>query len=48
MPLPKPEEGEEKDDFMDRCLEDENVNEEFTEDNQRYAFCANTYEENKK
>jgi HK97 family phage prohead protease len=39
MPLPKPKDNETKDDFLERCLSDKTVNDEFPDDKQRYAVC---------
>ena len=44
MPLPKPTAGETEQDFMDRCLSDEKMNDEFPDRAQRYAICAREWE----
>lgn len=44
MPLPEPKKDETEDDFMDRCLSNENVNKEFPDKNERYGFCITRWE----
>lgn len=45
MPLPSVEENETKREFMDRCLSNENVNEEFdAEKDQNYAYCIKKWQ----
>lgn len=39
MPIPKPKEGESKDEFMKRCMADETMIEEYPDEKQRYAVC---------
>ena len=39
MPLPKPKRGEAKEAFLDRCMADGTMNEEFPDRKQRYAVC---------
>ena len=43
MPLPKKEDGEEKDKFMDRCISSDVMKEEFTDIKQRIAVCLTQY-----
>jgi hypothetical protein len=47
MPIPKPKDGESKDDFIDRCMSDENTQKYPAEEgnNQRYAICISKWEE---
>jgi hypothetical protein len=47
MPIPIPTTTEGKDEFIVRCMSDETMVSEYTETNQRYAVCINTYKENK-
>lgn len=44
MPLPQPNLGEDRDDFMSRCMGDEKVRDEFPDSNQRVAVCNSQYE----
>jgi hypothetical protein len=39
MPLLKPNEGENKDDFLDRCMANDVMNEEYPDQSQRAAVC---------
>jgi len=39
MPLPKPEKGEEHDEFVSRCMGDETMVTDFPDEKQRYAVC---------
>ena len=39
MPLPKKRKDESKNDFIDRCMGDEVMNNEFSNTKQRYAIC---------
>lgn len=46
MPIPKPKKGESKDDFISRCMSDEDMK-EYSADpksNQRYAVCISKWE----
>ena len=43
MPLPKPKDDESKGDFMDRCMADPAMVEEFDDAGQRYAVCLNQW-----
>lgn len=44
MPLPKPEGGENREDFMTRCIQDDKTTEEFPSMQQRVAVCGNLYD----
>jgi len=44
MPLPYPGEKENKKEFMDRCLGDDNMKREFRDIAQRYAVCSTRWE----
>lgn len=39
MPLPKPNEGEERNDFTSRCMGDSVMNKEYQSQDQRFAVC---------
>jgi len=39
MPLPKPRSDESRDEFLQRCMGDDTMNEEFPDRDQRYAVC---------
>lgn len=39
MPLPKKSPGESKEDFIQRCMDDETMKREFPDEGQRYAIC---------
>ena len=39
MPLPKPKKGEKKDHWLQRCMGNEAMNKEFSDNDQRYAVC---------
>lgn len=45
MPLPKPNDGETKEEFIDRCMADETTQEEFPDESQRYAVCLVQWDE---
>ena len=39
MPIPKPKPSEKRDEFIQRCMSDEKMNEEYTDNSQRFAVC---------
>lgn len=43
MPLPTPKSGEKKEQFINRCMGDENSVNEFPEIKQRYAVCIGSW-----
>lgn len=45
MPLPKPQSGEDKEEFISRCMADEESNKEFPDDTQRAGYCFGAWEE---
>jgi hypothetical protein len=47
MPIPLPKKGENIDDFINRCMESEIMQTEYTDIKQRYAVCSITYESEK-
>lgn len=44
MPLPKPSLGEDRDDFVSRCMGDDKVVQEFPDSDQRVAVCNSQFE----
>jgi hypothetical protein len=46
MPIPKPTEGETKDEFMNRCMGDDVMVKEYEQD-QRWQVCNSSWEESK-
>lgn len=46
MPLPEPEPTEERNEFLQRCMNDETSVEDFPDDKQRYAVCIKQWEQN--
>lgn len=47
MPLIKPKDGEEKKDWMDRCLANPVMNDEYPDSKQRYAVCSSIWKNKK-
>jgi len=43
MPLPKPKKNESKDDFIERCMGNNLMNEEYPDEDQRYAVCLSQW-----
>ena len=48
MPLPKPKVGEKEDEFISRCVSDENIKKEFNDIKARLAVCYTIYEKKDK
>lgn len=48
MPLPTPNPGEERGDFLERCMGDKNAKADFPENSQRFAFCNTRFENMRK
>lgn len=46
MPMPKPTEKEDHNKFVDRCMSDDMMNEEYPEEEQRRAVCETQWTEN--
>lgn len=44
MPIPKPRKDEKKEDFISRCMSDEVMKADFSDNKQRYAVCAQQLE----
>lgn len=47
MPIPKPKKDETKDDFIDRCMGNEAMKEEFPDNDQRLAVCHDSWDKEK-
>lgn len=47
MPLPTPNSGESRDDWLSRCMGNDTMNEDFPDNEQRYAVCNEIWRENK-
>lgn len=47
MPLPEPNSGENKDEFLSRCMSDEKMKQEYSNNAQRYAVCNAIFKEKK-
>ena len=47
MPLPKPKSDEDKDAFLSRCMGDDVMNEEYPEEDQRFAVCQAQWDKKK-
>jgi HK97 family phage prohead protease len=45
MPLPKPNKGETKNKFMDRCMANPIMNEDYPDNDQRYAICQSLWKQ---
>jgi len=45
MPLPKPKDGEQKDDFISRCMSDDVAKDEVPDNDQRLAMCYRLWDE---
>ena len=44
MPMPMPNDDESKEDYMDRCMANDVMNNEYPENKQRYAVCLSNWE----
>jgi hypothetical protein len=47
MPIPKPTPQENKKEFVMRCMSDDLMNREYTNQDQRLAICSSSFEESK-
>ena len=43
MPIPQPTESESENEFISRCMSDEKMKSEYTDEAQRYAVCAGQF-----
>jgi len=48
MPIPKPNKGEKKDDFISRCMGNSVMTKEYGDEKQRYAVCNSAWENRNK
>ncbi len=48
MPLPKPKKNEKKKDFIDRCMSNEVMKDEYKDNDQRLAVCYSLWDQTKK
>lgn len=48
MPIPKPHKDENEDDFMDRCMSDDVMVEEYPKNKQRYTICQKAWDDEHK
>lgn len=48
MPLPKPKPNENHDDFLSRCMANPTMNEDYPENDQRYAVCISLWDKGDK
>lgn len=46
--MPEPREGETKKDFLDRCMGDDEANEDFPNLQERFAFCNSQWDNRNK
>lgn len=47
MPMPKPKNSESKDEFLNRCMADSVMTDEYGDESQRYAVCNTLWDEKK-
>lgn len=47
MPIPKPKDDEKQDEFIERCMSDKTMKEEFKDNKQRLAVCFTTWRKEK-
>lgn len=47
MPFPKPNDGEKEDDFIERCMSDEIMEDEYPDSDQRLAVCGDLWDDKK-
>jgi len=48
MPIPKPKKNEDKDKFIERCMSDDKMNTEYTDNKQRLAICNVSWKDKNK
>ena len=46
--MPKPNKGEQKEDFLQRCMSSEEANKDYPDQKQRYAVCLSFWENKSK
>lgn len=47
MPLPQPNENEKRNDFINKCMSDETMIQEYKNESQRFAVCNTEFSKNK-
>jgi hypothetical protein len=47
MPMPSPNDGESHDEFIDRCMGDETMNDEYEDGDQRLAVCQTQWDDSR-
>ena len=47
MPIPKPIDGESHDEFMSRCMSHGTMGDEYPDEDQRYAVCQSSWDDNR-
>lgn len=47
MPLPRPKDEEKRQEFIQRCMSDEEIRKEFGTNAQRYAVCVRIWDKKK-
>ena len=45
MPIPKPNVGESRDKFMSRCLSSDVMQQDYSDNAQRFAVCSSSFDE---
>jgi len=48
MPIPSPKGKQTEKSFIDKCMSDPSMTDEFKDNKQRYAVCVNQYKRSKK
>ena len=48
MPIPKPNTGESREDFMGRCLSSDIMQQEYSDNSQRFAVCSSSFDDKDK
>ena len=48
MPIPKPNTGESREDFMSRCLSSDIMQQEYSDNRQRIAICSTSFDDKEK
>lgn len=43
MPIPKPNDGESKENFIERCMGNPTMNEDYSDNSQRFAVCQSAW-----
>ena len=48
MPIPKPKSGESRDKFMSRCLSSDVMQQDYSDNAQRFAVCSSSFDDKDK